>query len=200
MPDAASTSSHLKRRLREQAVAARVRLSPGERATRSHAIADRVALLDGFRRARTVALYAPVGAEVDTGEIARRAAAAGKTLVWPRSVPGRRNMEFAACAPGEMVPGPIGAPEPPAWARALPPESIDLIVVPGLAFDAAGGRLGRGGGHYDATLAAMPLRTPRVGLAFEAQLVPKVPREPHDVALDAVVTEDRVLPDGEPPR
>jgi 5-formyltetrahydrofolate cyclo-ligase len=109
-------------------------------------------------------------------------------------------MEFAACAPGEMVPGPIGAPEPPTWARSVPAESIDLFLVPGLAFDAAGGRLGRGGGHYDATLAAMPLRAPRIGLAFEAQIVPEVPREAHDVALDAVVTEDRVLPGGGPPR
>jgi 5-formyltetrahydrofolate cyclo-ligase len=200
LPDLPISPSHLKKLLREQAVAARARLSPGERATRSHAIADRVALLDGFRRARTVALYVPVGAEVDTGEIARCATAAGKTLVWPRSVAGGRKMEFAACFPGDMVPGPMGAPEPPTWARAVPAESIDLIVVPGLAFDASCGRLGRGGGHYDATLAAMPPRAPRVGLAFEAQLVPQVPREAHDVALDAVVTEDRLLPDGGRPR
>ncbi len=186
--------------MREQAVAARARLSPAERATRSHAIADRVAQLEGFRRARTVALYAPVGVEVDTGELARRAADDGKTLVWPRSRPGDRKMEFAACSAGDMVRGPLGAPEPPEWARAVPPESIDLFVVPGLAFDAAGGRLGRGGGHYDATLAAMPPGAPRVGVAFEAQLVPAVPREPHDVALDAVVTEDRVLPGGGQPR
>ena len=200
MPGLPVSPSNLKRLLREQTVTARARLSPGERATRSHAIADRVVLLDGFRRASIVALYVPVGAEVDTGELAHRAAAAGKTLVWPRSVPGSRRMVFASCSPGEMVPGPLGAPEPPAWAPAVPPGSIDLFVVPGLAFDPAGGRLGRGGGHYDATLAALPPGAPRVGLAFEAQLVPEVPREPHDVALDAVVTEERVLPDGGPAR
>ncbi len=192
--------SHLKRILREQAVAARARLSPAERATRSHAIADRVTGLDRWGPARTVALYAPIGVEVDTGEIARRAAADGKTLVWPRSVPGGRTMEFAACAPADMVRGPLGAPEPPAWSQAVPIASIDVVLVPGLAFDARGTRLGRGGGHYDATLAALPPRAARIGLAFEAQLVAEVPREAHDVALDAVVTEDRVLPGAEAAR
>jgi 5-formyltetrahydrofolate cyclo-ligase len=74
----------------------------------------------------------------------------------------------------------------------VPPSEIDCVVVPGVAFSPEGWRLGRGGGYYDATLAALP-RALRVGVAFEVQLVPTVPREPHDVALDAVVTESRLL-------
>jgi 5-formyltetrahydrofolate cyclo-ligase len=66
------------------------------------------------------------------------------------------------------------------------------VVVPGVAFSQDGHRLGRGGGHYDATLAQMP-RAVRLGVAFEAQLVAELPREPHDAPLDAVVTESRVL-------
>ncbi len=71
----------------------------------------------------------------------------------------------------------------------MPLPSIDLIAVPGVAFDASGRRLGRGGGYYDATLAQLPAGAVRVGLAFEVQIVPSVPDEQHDATLDTVVTE-----------
>ena len=69
---------------------------------------------------------------------------------------------------------------------------LDLVLVPGVAFDGAGRRLGRGAGHYDATLAALGPRGRAVGLAFEAQLLAEVPCEAHDAHLDALVTEARV--------
>jgi 5-formyltetrahydrofolate cyclo-ligase len=72
-------------------------------------------------------------------------------------------------------------------------DELDLVVVPGVAFDAEGRRLGRGGGYYDATLALLPRGAARLGVAFEIQVVPAVPEEPHDVRLDGVVTEARVL-------
>jgi 5-formyltetrahydrofolate cyclo-ligase len=67
------------------------------------------------------------------------------------------------------------------------------VLVPGVAFDARGRRLGRGRGHYDATLAGLPASARRVGLAFELQIVSAVPQEPHDALLDTIVTEARVL-------
>lgn len=173
--------------------AARARLTSDQRLDRSAAIAARVAGLDAFVRAGIVGLYAPLGAEVDTFGIARRALAAGKLLAWPRVLPHRRPLAFAACLPEALVSGPLGAREPPPGATAIALESIDCLLVPGVAFDARGGRLGRGGGHYDATLAALPAGRSRIGLAFEVQLVPEVPREPHDALLDAVVTELRVF-------
>ncbi len=182
-----------KRRLRQQAIAARARLTDAEREEASRRIADRLAALGAFTAARTVAIYAPIGAEVDTSEIVRRALAAGKALAWPRLPPGRLALEFAACDPDRLVAGPHRTREPPPGAPALPPGEIDLVLVPGVAFDAAGQRLGRGRGHYDATLSAMPRRTARVGLFFEVQRVPGLPREPHDAPLDAIVTEQRVL-------
>jgi 5-formyltetrahydrofolate cyclo-ligase len=182
-----------KRRLRERLIAARARLPAGERLARSAEAAARLAGLPAWEAARTVALYAPMGAELDTAEAARLAAAAGKRVAWPRLVPGRLAVEFAACAPGALVSGPLSTREPPPSAPALPPGEIDLVVVPGVAFDAAGRRLGRGRGAYDATLAALPPRAARVGLAFELQVVPAVPAGPLDAPVDAVVTERRVL-------
>jgi 5-formyltetrahydrofolate cyclo-ligase len=116
----------------------------------------------------------------------------GVRVLFPRSVPGDRRLRFAACAPGELVPGPLGAREPPSGAPDVAPDEIDCVLVPGLGFSLDGHRLGRGGGHYDATLAAMP-RATRIGVAFEAQLMPTLPREPHDASLDALVTEARTL-------
>jgi 5-formyltetrahydrofolate cyclo-ligase len=182
-----------KRALRERIVAARARLPAGERALAAAAVAERLAALPPWSRARTVALYAPLGAELDTAEVARRARANGKQIAWPRLIPGRLELGFAACGPDELRPGPLGTREPPPEAPEVPLAAIDLVVVPGVAFDPEGRRLGRGRGHYDATLAALPRSTPRVGLAFEAQIVARVPSEAHDAALDAVVTEGRLI-------
>ncbi len=187
------SESNGKQELRARAMAARARLSPQERAEASRAAAERMAGLPAFARARTVALYAPLGAEMDTAEIGRCALAAGKAVVFPRAVPGERRLAFAACRMDETVPGPLGAREPPPGAPAVALAGIELVIVPLVAFDASARRLGRGGGHYDATLAALPRSTARVGLAFEVQRVPEVPAEPHDALLDAVVTERRVL-------
>ncbi len=181
-----------KRALRAEMLAARKRLPPLEREVASLAIAARVASLPAFAAARTVALYPAMGAEVDTAEIARRGEAAGKRLAWPRLEPGLV-LSFATCRSGELVAGPAGTRQPPPEAPVVPLAEIEVALVPGVAFDAQGQRLGRGRGHYDATLAALPRRAVRVGLAFEAQLVPEVPREPHDVPLDAVVTERRTI-------
>ncbi len=182
-----------KRALRAEMLAARQRLPAAEREASSRAIAERVASLPAFAAARTLALYPAMGAEVDTAEIARRALTAGKRLAWPRFQPSALALSFAACLPEDLVPGPSGTRQPPPGAPAVPLAEIDCVLVPGVAFDPRGLRLGRGRGHYDATLSALPRRADRLGLAFEVQLVAEVPREAHDAPLDAVVTERRVV-------
>lgn len=182
-----------KRALRADLIARRARLSPYERAEWSRAIADRVEEVRGFREARVVALYVALGTEVDPAEIARRAVARGVRVAYPRVVAGgHRRMEFAVCAPGDLVRGPLGAAEPPAGAPLVEAGELACVAMPGIAFSEDGLRLGRGGGYYDATLRLFP-GAARVGLAFEVQVVPSLPREPHDAELDAVVTEARVL-------
>ena len=192
-----TSPAHQKPALRERMLAARALVPREERAAASRAIAERLESLPAWMGARTVALYAAMGAEVDTAELARRALSAGKRVVWPRLATSGPAMEFAACASTDLVMGPTRALEPPHSAPPFPIDTIDLVVVPGVAFDARGGRLGRGRGHYDATLAQFPRGTFRVGLAFESQIIAAVPSEPHDERLDAVATEARVLPAGD---
>lgn len=73
------------------------------------------------------------------------------------------------------------------------PDSLTAVVVPGLAFDASGHRLGRGAGVYDRFLATLPPETLKLGVVPESRLVPSLPTDPHDVRMDAVVTQARVL-------
>jgi 5-formyltetrahydrofolate cyclo-ligase len=186
------TSGDEKRALRAELVPARARLSAADRAARSRAIANRLDLLDLFASARTLAAYAPLGAEVDCREAARRALARGGRVLYPRAIRGERILAFAACAESALVPGDLGAGEPPASCEAVPLDEIDCVLLPGVAFSTDGVRLGRGAGFYDATLARMP-RAARVGLAFDLQIVPSLPREAHDALLDALVSEARTL-------
>jgi 5-formyltetrahydrofolate cyclo-ligase len=181
-----------KRALRERMLGVRASIPPGVRSEAARAIAAALAALPAWGTARTVALYLAMGSEVDTSAVAALARAGGKRIAWPRLRNGERAMEFAACDPAALVEGARGTREPPPALPAIPPAEIDLVLVPGLAFDGAGRRLGRGGGHYDATLAALPGAT-AVGLAYDAQVVPAVPSEPHDARLAAVVTERRTL-------
>jgi 5-formyltetrahydrofolate cyclo-ligase len=179
--------------LREALLAARRALPSQERLTRSSRIARRVAELPAFVRARTIGLYSPMGAEVDTAELVLLAASAGKRIAYPRIASGERRLAYAECACDLLVDGPLRTREPPSAAPLVPLDELDLVVVPGVAFDARGRRLGRGRGYYDATLAALPRGAARVGLAFELQIVDAIPEEPHDAPLDAVVTEERIL-------
>jgi 5-formyltetrahydrofolate cyclo-ligase len=180
-----------KRQLRAELIAARARLTTGERQDRSAAIAGRLAAFEPFRVTLTVALYAPLGAEVDPGPIARAVLARGGRVLSPRALAGRR-LAFCACPPGELVRGPHGAGEPPPLAPEVPLSGIPCFVLPGVGFSRDGLRLGRGAGYYDTTLAEVPGAL-RIGLAFDLQLRAELPREPHDVALDAIVTERGLL-------
>jgi len=167
-------------------------MSPTDRALASMRIAERVnELLLGTLSVgkMTVALYAPKGSEVDTFIIDEHIRGAGGRVVYPRVVDDSRVLEFHAVAPEQLVAGRFGLREPRAdWRNAVGLVEIGAFVIPGLAFDRRGGRVGWGGGHYDATLSAAPDAL-RIGLGFECQLVDDVPREPHDALLHYVVTE-----------
>ena len=181
-----------KRALRAELIAARARLGATVRLVASRAIAERLISLGPFRGADTVGLYSPLGTEVDVTPIARAVLARGGRVAFPRSVPGERRMVFCACPPEGLVRGPFGAGEPPPGARELPLSEIPCFVIPGIGFSRDGLRLGRGGGHYDVTL-KQAATAYRIGVGFHLQLLPELPREPHDVPLDAVVTERETL-------
>ena len=168
---------------RRDAIAARDAMSPAERDAASVQIAERVAHVLARRPPGVLGLYADKGSEVGTAPIDRRARAAGWRVAYPR-VTAARPLAFHEATLDELVPARMGLREPPAGM----PVDIDACVVPGLAFDRAGARIGWGRGHYDATFVVWPDAL-RIGVAFERQLIERVATEAHDVALHVVVTE-----------
>jgi 5-formyltetrahydrofolate cyclo-ligase len=170
-------------------------MDPARRAEASLVICEEAADLPAFRNAATVALFAPLPTEPDIHPLIEEAWAQKKRVVLPRmfregAVP---HLDWHAVAAWDEVvePGPFGLREPDhrRCPRAAIPE-LDCVFVPGLAFDETGLRLGRGGGYYDSFLDRAPAGLPRFGLMFACQRVAHLPREPHDRALPAVITEE----------
>lgn len=152
--------------------------------------ARRFLSLPEFEAARTVFLYVGVFPEPDTAPVIEAALAAGKAVALPR-VSGKGVMEARLIGSlSELSPGAWGIPEPPESAPVISPGDIDLVLVPGAAFSEDLCRLGRGGGYYDRYLALTPAL--RVAIARERLLTP-VPAEEHDLKMDMLVTEDRVI-------
>lgn len=147
-------------------------------------------LVDSSRR--TVALYLSLPGELETDAFWAEMAGRGHRCVFPKVRKGSKVLSFHELLEGgPVVSGPLGVREP-ASSDPVPLEEIDVFIVPGAAFDVSGGRLGRGGGYYDATLVAAP-RALRVGFGFDEQVVPAIPMLPHDAPLDWIVTPSRKL-------
>lgn len=184
-----------KEALRGQIVAARLALPAHEHAARSRAIAQRVASLASWQRARAVLLTLPVRGEWDAGLVARAALAAGRMVVLPRVDAPARMLALHRIddLTRDVAPGRHGVPEPRPECERIAPDAIDWVLVPGVAFDTLGHRLGYGGGYYDRLLPLLAPEIARVAGAFELQIVDAVPHAAHDLPVDAIVTESRQI-------
>ena len=166
-------------------------LSPGERAERSLQIVRRIVASPAWRGASRVLLFAPLPVEPDLDLLWCGGFLKGKRCAYPRVV-GEAVRLYHVNHPDELEPTRWGLREPPPHAaREAALDDFDLVLVPGLAFDTAGGRLGRGGGFYDRLLSArVPAKTRLVGVGFAFQCSERpLPLAPHDVRLDTVYTD-----------
>ncbi len=181
-----------KNMLRKKAYAARARLSPAAVAAKSARIAERVLGLAAFRRAQVVATYLALADEVQTAPLIAACHAARKRVCTPVFDAVTKSYRFAWLTPRtKLRAAHFGVLEPVRPRRVAAPARIELALVPGVAFDRAGHRLGHGRGYFDQLLAG--LAACKVGLAFAAQVVARVPHAAHDVRMDAVVTEGKVF-------
>jgi 5-formyltetrahydrofolate cyclo-ligase len=184
--DLAARKAALRRSLAER----RRRVPAAWAARAAEQVAERLAATPELGACRRLALYAAADGELSTEPLARAARERGLRLLWPRVAGG--SLGFAACAAGELVPGYRGLAEPPPAAPLVALEAGDLVVLPALALDPGGRRLGRGGGHYARLLEAQ--RGPiRVGVGYDFQLVELVPAGRGDERVDMVVTDQRLL-------
>ena len=96
--------------------------------------------------------------------------------------------------PKELMPGPRGVLEPdPSQCKIVPLERVDIAIIPGLAFDEKGGRIGSGKGYYDRLIPKLAITTRKVALTLEEQIVPQVPMESHDKHVDIIITDKRII-------
>jgi len=164
---------------------------PAELAAWDQAAAEALLRLPQFREAKRILSYAPFGREFNADLLNRAILAQGKQLALPL-VTGDGQMEARLVGSlEELQPGAYGIREPGPESSILPPEEIDLLILPGLAFDEAGYRMGRGGGYYDRYLAKFPGHC--IAPTRELQIVPAVPRDPWDQAAELVAAERRIL-------
>jgi len=192
-------------KLRKEILARRKALSKEERKALSRKILQHFLESPFFSKARTIFLYASFGSEVETFELIGKAILRGKLIALPRTHLREKKLSFHRLYTlGELVPGPYGILEPPGTNLEIPLERADLVIVPGVAFDRRGYRLGYGGGFYDRLLSKT--RVLKIALAFALQVLPKIPTKAHDIRVDYIFTEREVIfcqkptsPDGRAP-
>jgi len=185
-----------KRQMRRQALAARE--AQEDKDGLSRRILDRLLELPACQPARTVMMYIGVRNEVRTREYVPAVLASGRRVVVPFCQGDELGL-FLLRDLNELQPSGFGLWEPPPSLREqadrrVSVQDLDLIAVPGLAFDRRGARLGHGKAYYDRLLRNARPDTPLVGLAFECQMLPKVPMGKRDVFMDLVITEASLYP------
>lgn len=176
--------------VRKELLEKRKNLSPSLRLSLSRRVCEFLFSQDAFRRASSVALYFPANGEVDTREIFEKCAELGKKAFFPRTR-GSGLVFLRTRSLDELRPGAFGIAEPPEDAEPADARGPDLVLVPGIAFDASGNRVGYGKGFYDRFLKDVPRRG-RFALAYRFQVLGSVPSLETDIKVGSIVTETGV--------
>ncbi|MDD2967916.1 MAG: 5-formyltetrahydrofolate cyclo-ligase [Desulfovibrionaceae bacterium] len=184
--------------LRKEAAQRRAALPPAQAAAASLAMQQKLLKTEVWARARRVGLYVSTQHEASTDLLLERAWQEKLAVFLPRCTQRAGIMEFVACTSrADLRPARFNLLEPKAELPAAPLYSAallpDLIIVPGLAFDKKGNRLGYGGGYYDRYISAMPSPPPLLlGLAYAVQIVPTLPAEAWDCPMHGICTEENI--------
>lgn len=191
-----TSNARAKAELRRQYRDIRKALEPAARKRDSAIIRQRILRHPVWQDARTVLVYVSYGAEVDTRQILVEALQQKKRLIVPcLSMEGSMTLLSELHQLSDLAPGFFKnvLEPPPAVRKIVDPIEVEVALVPGIAFDRQGGRLGQGGGHFDRILPSMSHGV-RWGLAFSAQIHPKpLPLEAHDMPMNVIVTEESFL-------
>jgi 5-formyltetrahydrofolate cyclo-ligase len=185
-----------KQEIRDEIASRMAALKPDAVAEKTKAIEDRLFEFANFLESRIALLYTPAANEVATLDIIKRSFAYSKIIVLPAFDPETYQMTLMKIDVPEkdLIEGPRGNLEPnPERCKAVPIDCLDIAIIPGIALDEKGGRIGSGQGYYDRLIPNLPITTRKVGLVFEDQIVPLIPQESHDKHVDIIVTEARII-------
>ncbi len=183
--------NHTKKDLRERILTLLRNQKEEERLNKSLAIGSKLFQMQEFQKAETILFYASFDGEVETFEMMKNAQKLGKIIGLPRIVKSEKKIipTPVASLEADLEAGPYGIKQSKADpAEALKNDRLDMVIVPGVAFDKQNNRLGRGGGYYDQFLGALPSHIPTVGLSFDFQVVDSLYfKEEHDVPVSYVL-------------
>lgn len=185
-----------KKALRKKIISLRDQLLPEEITAKSSLIAAGLYSLLAYRDAGSVMFFITFGTEVDTKPMVEETIKRGKLALAPKALPETRELIPSRVLDwdSDLVPGAYNIPEPGEdTLRPVKPETIDLLIVPGVAFDLKGNRLGYGGGYYDRFFPLLKKQTPLVAMVFDLQILPEIPVDEWDRRVDIIITEKRVI-------
>jgi len=191
----------LKKRLREKLLKTRDSIPPEIKSAKESEIENRLFSLDVFKNAQSILMYVSFRSEVDTKKYLNDILKLNKKLILPLVDTRRKVLKlYEVKNTNELQPGYMGILEPGILRyRRCSLKDIDLVIIPGTGFDPMGNRLGYGGGYYDKLLSmesrelADVKHITTVALAFEEQIGDKIPSEPHDIKVDMIVTDERLV-------
>ncbi|NLK07476.1 MAG: 5-formyltetrahydrofolate cyclo-ligase [Firmicutes bacterium] len=182
-----------KETIRKKLLSLRNQLPKDKRQAFSHAIKEQLFSLPVAQQAAVIMLFLAFGSEVDTWCILEHGVAQGKTIAAPVCLPATKELLiYPISRKEEAVVGHWDILEPPRNNQPISPDVLDIVVVPGLAFDRQGNRIGYGAGYYDRFLSNVP-NTCKIGICFHIQLMDTLPKAAHDVPVDLVITEKEVV-------
>ena len=180
--------------LRQQVLAQREALPSDARRSAELAIEKRVFALAQYQHAKCIMAYMSFGMEMDMTAIVEAAIWSGKKLVLPRVNRATKTLSLHRVENmADLIAGVWGIREPRADLPTVTIDAIDLVLMPGVAFDLKGNRLGYGAGFYDKLLAHADARPTRVAATFDCQLVDAVPTDAHDQRVHVLITESRTI-------
>ena len=184
-----------KKTLRQEILHKRDSIPENIRKEKDTAIRQQIIRLPEFTDAKTILFYASFRSEVDTREMIKISLTHGKQAVLPKVDKENKKLKLYEIKDmSELMQGYMGISEPSVSEGKLTRfDDIDLIIIPGAAFDVSGNRLGYGAGFYDRLLAGMKNKIPVIAPAYEEQIIENIPSEPHDVRVDKIVTDMRVI-------
>ncbi len=171
-------------------------LSASEIDEKTNAIESRLFEFANFLESKIALLYVNGNLEVQTDSIIQKAYSYSKLVVLPAFDPESFKMKLMKvdAVKQELIPGPRGIVEPDASkCKEVPMDRIDIAIIPGLAFDEKGGRIGSGTGYYDRLIPRLAITTRKVALTFEEQIVPQIPMESHDKHVDIIISDKRII-------
>ena len=183
-----------KAQIRHELLSKRDSIPPEVRRVKNKMVCERMLSLDEFNNASIIFFFASFRTEVDTTEMIKSALTSGKRVLLPKVDKDRHELLLYEIKDfGELAPGYMGIPEPPFSEKQMSINDADIVIIPGAGFDESGNRIGYGGGYYDRLLSGLQKEIPIIAPAYEEQIEDCIPSEPHDIRVQMIVTDRRVI-------